>query len=177
VTLYQLLTGVLPFRGDSMAELMYKIANEEAPDIRIVRPGLPQRLGEVVARVLAKKPDERYQDGDALARDLREVLAALDGQDAAAPAAGRTIPFQPAPGAADPERTVVQAASPGPDPAATQPAGNALGAAVPASALPGYDAAHDGLTRGAQFDKTSVMNKSGAPGMPQAGGGKTGQEP
>ena len=177
VTLYQMLTGVLPFRGDSMAELMYKIANEEAPDIRIVRPGLPQRLGEIVARVLAKKPDERYQDGDALARDLREVLAALDGQEAAAPVAARTIPFQPAAGAADPERTVVQAASPGPDPAATQPAGNALGAAVPASALPGYDAAHDGLTRGAQFDKTSVMNKSGAPGMPQAGGGKTGQEP
>jgi serine/threonine protein kinase len=31
VMLFQMLTGVLPFRGDSMAELMYKIANEEAP--------------------------------------------------------------------------------------------------------------------------------------------------
>jgi serine/threonine protein kinase len=37
VMLFQMLTGVLPFRGDSMAELMYKIANEEAPDIRIIR--------------------------------------------------------------------------------------------------------------------------------------------
>jgi hypothetical protein len=31
----------LPFRGDSMAELMYKIANEEAPDIRIIRKEIP----------------------------------------------------------------------------------------------------------------------------------------
>ncbi|MEN9436691.1 MAG: hypothetical protein RIR09_1346, partial [Pseudomonadota bacterium] len=41
VTLYQLLAGILPFRGDSMAELMYKIANEPAPDIRKLRPELP----------------------------------------------------------------------------------------------------------------------------------------
>ena len=42
--LFQMLTGVLPFRGESMAELMYKIANEEAPDLRSVRSELPQNL-------------------------------------------------------------------------------------------------------------------------------------
>jgi serine/threonine protein kinase len=41
VMLFQMLAGVLPFRGDSMAELMYKIANEEAPDIRIIRKEIP----------------------------------------------------------------------------------------------------------------------------------------
>jgi serine/threonine-protein kinase len=41
VMLFQMLTGVLPFRGESMAELMFKIANEEAPDIRIIRKELP----------------------------------------------------------------------------------------------------------------------------------------
>ena len=45
VMLFQMLTGVLPFRGDSMAELMYKIANEQAPDIRIIRKDLPERAG------------------------------------------------------------------------------------------------------------------------------------
>ena len=45
VMLFQMLTGVLPFRGDSMAELMYKIANEEAPtsglsDPKSIRPRL-----------------------------------------------------------------------------------------------------------------------------------------
>jgi hypothetical protein len=56
--------------------------------------------------------------------------------------------------------------------------GNAFAPEVPSAALPGYDAAgKDGLAPGAQFDKTSVMNTSGAPERPQAGGGTTGQEP
>ncbi len=38
VMLFQLLTGKLPFRGDSMAQLMFKIANESAPDVRTLRP-------------------------------------------------------------------------------------------------------------------------------------------
>ena len=59
VMLFQMLAGVLPFRGDSMSELMYKIANEEAPDIRIIRPALPQNLADVVALALSKRPDGR----------------------------------------------------------------------------------------------------------------------
>jgi serine/threonine-protein kinase len=82
VMLFQMLTGVLPFRGDSMAELMYKIANEEAPDIRIIRSEIPERLAAVVALALAKKPEQRYQDGDRFAADLRSALA--EGGGAAA---------------------------------------------------------------------------------------------
>ncbi len=74
VMLFQMLTGVLPFRGDSMAELMYKIANEPAPDIRIVRPDLPDGLTRIVAHALEKNPDQRYLDGAQLAADLRAVL-------------------------------------------------------------------------------------------------------
>ena len=76
VMLYQMLTGVLPFRGDSMAELMYKIANEEAPDIRIVRKDIPDALADVVALALSKRSETRYQDGDALAADLNAVFSA-----------------------------------------------------------------------------------------------------
>ena len=63
--------------------------------------------------------------------------------------------------------------------ASTVPAGNAqFAATMPASALPGYDASQkDGPASQAQFEKTSVMNKPGAPDVPKAGGGKTGQEP
>jgi serine/threonine protein kinase len=75
VMLFQLLTGVLPFRAESMADLMHKIANEEAPSLRSVRPDLPQRLASLVARLLSKRPEARYQDGDQLARDLRAVLS------------------------------------------------------------------------------------------------------
>jgi len=79
VMLFQMLAGVLPFRGDSMSELMYKIANEEAPDIRIIRPDLPQALADVVALSLSKRPETRYQTGDQFAADLRNVMGLLGG--------------------------------------------------------------------------------------------------
>lgn len=75
VMLYQMLTGVLPFRGESMAELMYKIANEEAADIRIIRPELPEALAHIVALALHKRPETRYQSGESFAEDLRRVAA------------------------------------------------------------------------------------------------------
>ncbi len=178
VMLYQMLTGVLPFRGDSMAELMYKIANEPAPDLRVARPDLPERLAQVVANALSKKPETRYQDGDTFARDLRAVIAALDVGDAApaAPAGGdaeRTVAFRGS--APAPVQTAPVPA--GPDFAATLPAGNAFDATVPSSGLPGYDAGQkQAAAQAAQFDKTAVMNNPGAP-APQAGNGTAGQEP
>lgn len=73
VMLFQMLVGVLPFRGESMAELMYKIANEDAPDVRAIRPEIPDELAAVVARSLCKQPEARYQDGVAFAADLRHA--------------------------------------------------------------------------------------------------------
>ena len=77
VMLHQLLAGVLPFRGESMSELMYKIANEEAADIRSLRPELPQELAHVVELALSKRPETRYQTGDQFAADLQAVLPTL----------------------------------------------------------------------------------------------------
>jgi serine/threonine-protein kinase len=79
VMLFQLLSGVLPFRGDSIAKLLYKIANEEAPDIRTLRPDLPAKLAALVALSLRKLPESRYQEGDQLALELRLVLSAASG--------------------------------------------------------------------------------------------------
>lgn len=106
VMLFQMLAGVLPFRGDSMAELMYKIANEEAPDIRIIRKELSGQLAGVVALSLAKKPELRYQDGDKLAADLRAVIAAMgDAVPSASFAPQQVVP------AAQFDATVVQSAA------------------------------------------------------------------
>lgn len=74
VMLFQLLTGVLPFQGDSLGSLMHAIANEEAPDVRLMRPELPSALADVVARALSKRPELRYPTGLALAADLRRVM-------------------------------------------------------------------------------------------------------
>lgn len=87
VMLFQMLAGVLPFRGDSMAELMYKIANDPAPDIRIIRQDLSGRLADIVALSLGKKSETRYQDGEQFAADLRLVIAELSGAVTSPPSA------------------------------------------------------------------------------------------
>jgi serine/threonine-protein kinase len=79
VMLYQMLAGVLPFRGDSMAELMYKIANDEAADIRIIRPELSEAIANIVALALSKRQETRYQTGDQFAADIRSVLLQSGG--------------------------------------------------------------------------------------------------
>lgn len=75
--LFQLLTGHLPHQSDSMATLMHQIANQVPPDVRQFRPELPESLAMVLALCLEKRPELRYQSGEALAQDLEAVLADL----------------------------------------------------------------------------------------------------
>ena len=70
VILYELLTGEVPFNGDSMGEILMKHLSCE-PDLEAVDP----ELREVVAKAMAKKPEERYASAEALVEDL---LARLD---------------------------------------------------------------------------------------------------
>ena len=79
VTLYQLLTGTLPFQADSMATLMFKIANEPHPPAGGLRPDLPPKVNVVIDRALHKDTEQRYQRGSELARDLRFILSGLGG--------------------------------------------------------------------------------------------------
>ncbi len=94
VMLFQLLCGVLPFRGESMSELMYKIANEEAPDIRHIRKDLPATLALVVAYALRKDPQARYQDGDRFAMELQMTLADVTGGSTIANNISSSFDFQ-----------------------------------------------------------------------------------
>ena len=74
VMLYQLLTGSLPFTADSMASLMFKITNEEAPDPRTLREGIPERLAAVINMALVKDADKRFQTGAEFADALKVFL-------------------------------------------------------------------------------------------------------
>jgi serine/threonine protein kinase len=80
VMLFQLLTGVLPHRSESMAQLMYQIANETAPDVRTLRPELPEALANVIALALEKRTEVRYADGHQMAADLLAVGDMLQSQ-------------------------------------------------------------------------------------------------
>ena len=71
VILYQLIAGKLPFRGDTLYELRAKIAGAAPQPLHEVRPDIPEALGAVVAKCLAKDPGGRY----ATVADLAEALA------------------------------------------------------------------------------------------------------
>ena len=77
VTLFQLLTGHLPYRNDSMAALMRAISHEVAPNVCTLRSDLPPGVGDIVALALEKHPDTRYANGHEMAEDLRAVAATL----------------------------------------------------------------------------------------------------
>ena len=76
VMLYQLLSGSLPYRAESMAELMFKIANEPAPDVRTANPHVAEPIARVVAKALTKNLQERYATGAQMAHDLQALLRA-----------------------------------------------------------------------------------------------------
>ncbi|MGP1609279.1 MAG: serine/threonine protein kinase, partial [Burkholderiales bacterium] len=77
VMLYQMLSGSLPFQGESMAQLMFKIANEPHLDIRKVKPELPACVAAITNKALAKDPDQRYQNGEQMAKAIRLCLGTL----------------------------------------------------------------------------------------------------
>ena len=74
VMLFQMLTGTLPFRGNSLAVLMHKITHERAPDIRGMLEDAPSDLADLVAKALEKDPQMRYLDGEHMACELRALL-------------------------------------------------------------------------------------------------------
>ena len=82
VILYETLVGAAPFNGENVTALMYQIVNFAPPAPSAVNPAVPQMLDYIVAKMLAKPIEERYQDARELARDLRECERQL-----AAPAA------------------------------------------------------------------------------------------
>ena len=78
-TLYQLLSGSLPFRGDSVANVMYQIANAKTPPLRKARQGLPASVTRLVMRALQKDPGKRFVSGADMATAIRKCRAQLRG--------------------------------------------------------------------------------------------------
>jgi eukaryotic-like serine/threonine-protein kinase len=71
VTLYQMLSGRLPFEGESMTQLMFAIANSPHPPIRDYNPALPEWIDPIIEKALAKDFEKRYQTGAEFAEAIR----------------------------------------------------------------------------------------------------------
>ena len=72
VSLFQLLTGQLPFTADSMTGLMQQIAEAPHPPLRAYRPDLPACVESVIDRALAKTPEARFDSGAQMAAALED---------------------------------------------------------------------------------------------------------
>jgi len=92
VVLYQLLTGVLPFEGDTLISVAYKITKSEAPSVDKLRPDLPLSLRRVIARAIKKPKDKRYQTGEEFAKALIGVAREI-ADDELSKGKGRGIPL------------------------------------------------------------------------------------
>jgi serine/threonine-protein kinase len=83
VTLFQLLTGRLPFDAASMGELLRQVATAPPPALALLRSDLPAGLAEPLAallnRLLAKRPEQRPADARALAAELDALRALVAG--------------------------------------------------------------------------------------------------
>jgi predicted Ser/Thr protein kinase len=77
VSLFQLLTGQLPFQADSMTGLMQQIAESPHPPLRAMRPDLPSYVDAIIDRALAKDPVARYETGAQMAAALEDCRKRL----------------------------------------------------------------------------------------------------
>ncbi|HRF95077.1 MAG TPA: serine/threonine-protein kinase, partial [Aggregatilineales bacterium] len=80
VMVYQLLTGRVPFDGDSAFVLMHKHLNEQPTPLNILRPDIPPAVMLVIARAMAKEPAQRFQSCTAFAQAFEGTVEGNKGQ-------------------------------------------------------------------------------------------------
>ena len=117
VVLYWMATGELPFPGESITAVSYKVVHTEPVPPRKLNPSIPIKLENIILKCLAKNPDERYQKAEDLARDLGELRAVSTsmGLKGAAP--------EPVAAGSDPNATLIEnpTSTQARQPAAAQP--------------------------------------------------------
>jgi serine/threonine protein kinase len=74
VTLFEMLSGKLPFESDTPYGMMYKHLNEAPPSIRDLRADLPPGIDQVLMKAMAKDPDQRFVSAGELARTFKAAL-------------------------------------------------------------------------------------------------------
>jgi serine/threonine protein kinase len=144
--LYECLTGSRPFPVEGLPALLHAHLNTPAPRPSLQRPDLPAALDDVIARGMAKDPDDRYPTTGDLAQDATHALrGTATGQ------VTRTIPWvppvRPAPATAQqaratppPQYRSANDAPPPPLPAPTYASAGAMGTppSAPLTFLPGF---------------------------------------
>ncbi len=77
VTFFQLLTGRLPFEGETLVALTHQIAHMKHTQLREVRENLPPSASRIINKALQKKPESRFQNAQELAQTLTMAIARI----------------------------------------------------------------------------------------------------
>lgn len=78
--LFEMVTGQVPFDGDTTLSIILKHKTEPPPDPKKLNPGLPKELGHLILKCLEKNRDRRYASAQALLADLVRVENQLEGK-------------------------------------------------------------------------------------------------
>jgi len=78
IVFYEMVSGELPFKGDSPLDTMHAIAFEEARPVTAIRKNLPNELHRIISRCLRKRPEDRYPDAGVLAADIKRLKADVE---------------------------------------------------------------------------------------------------
>ena len=73
-----MVTGRIPFRGEYEQAILYAIMNNEPEPVTGLRTGVPLELEGIIAKALAKDPEDRYQNIEDLQVDLKRIIKKMD---------------------------------------------------------------------------------------------------
>lgn len=82
IVLYELLTGKLPFSGESAVAIALKHLQEETPSVKALFPSIPQSVENVILKATSKESIVRYQSADEMLEDLSTVLSSERANEA-----------------------------------------------------------------------------------------------
>lgn len=74
-SLYYMVVGKVPFKGETPQNTLHKVATEPVPDPRSDRADLSKKTAGIICKMMAKDPEQRYQDASELLRDIEAALA------------------------------------------------------------------------------------------------------
>ena len=94
ISMFEMITGVLPFQGNNSVSIALKHINDELPDIRQYNPNCTRSLEGIIKKATMKKADERYANIDYLLADLIRARAEITGAAQKKPAEKKAEPVQ-----------------------------------------------------------------------------------